>query len=227
MTFSWNGFRRGLQQTIPLAFSVGAYGLLFGMLAQKAGMSLAETLLMCLTVFAGASQLVATDLWQSPLPVLAIIVTTFVINARHLLMGAALHPWFKSLKPHQAYGSLFFCADENWAFSLASFQKGEKDLAFLAGGGFSIYTFWFTASWIGFTGGQIIPDPRVWGLDFAFTAVFLALLVSLWQGRGDLWPWLVAAVAAVVTHHFLPGKGYILVGAFLGSLVGAWRYGNR
>ena len=52
-------------------------------------------------------------------------------------------------------------------------------------------------------------EPRRWGLDFAFIAVFAALTLSLWQGRDDFLPWLVAAVLAVAGERLLPGKLYI------------------
>ena len=72
--------------------------------------------------------------------------------------------------------------------------------------------------------GNTIQDPSQWGLDFAFTAVFIALLVGLWTGKKDLIPWIVAGVVAVVASQILPGKWYILLGGLAGSLIGAWQY---
>jgi len=51
----------------------------------------------------------------------------------------------------------------------------------------------------------IIPNPEAFGLDFAFTAVFLSLLAGLWKGKGDIPPRAVAAVTALVAEHFLTG----------------------
>lgn len=223
ITFTWNGFRRGFRLTLPLALSVFVYGLVYGMLAQKAGLSVAECLVMSLTVFAGASQFIAVEMWDIPLPVIPIILTTFIINARHLLMGAAVHPWFRHLKPLQAYGGIFFCADENWALVIREFRKGEKDAALLVGGGFAIYLFWFLASSFGFLGGTAIEDPAKFGLDFTFTAVFVALVVSMWHGKRDLIPWLVAAIVALLTEEWLGGKWYILTGALAGSSLELFR----
>ena len=64
------------------------------------------------------------------------------------------------------------------------------------------------------------------GLDFGFTAVFLALVAGLWRGRSDLLPWAVAAAVAVAGHLLLPGQWYVLLGGLAGSLVGAVRYGR-
>jgi predicted branched-subunit amino acid permease len=68
----------------------------------------------------------------------------------------------------------------------------------------------------------VIPDPTSWGLDFAFVAVFLALLVSLGQGKDvrALLPWGVAAIVAIATHRLLPGNCYVLLGAISGAVAG-------
>jgi 4-azaleucine resistance transporter AzlC len=227
ITFTHVGIRHGFRKCIPLGFSVGSYGLVYGLLAAKAGLSVTQALFMCFTVFAGASQLIAIDLWHHPLPVATILITTFIVNARHLLMGAALQPTAKFLTPLQAYGSLFFCADENWALTIKAIKDGERDLGFFLGSGLCIYVFWAAAAWIGYRGGVVIADPATYGLDFTFTAVFIALAVSLWQGKQDALPWGVAAVAATAGHMLLPGKWYILIGAVLGSAVEVWRNGRR
>lgn len=226
MNFTLSGFLRGLRMTFPLAVNVAAYGLVFGMLAAGVGMTLSQSLFMSLSVFAGASQLIATELWKNPLPVVPIIITTVIVNARHLLMGASLQPYFKDLKPWQAYGSLFFCADENWALTMREFKKGELDAAFLAGGGFMIYVSWALTTGFGYIGGAVIESPEKYGLDFAFTAAFIALLVSLWHGKRDFLPWIVSAIVAVLTAKLLPGKWYILIGALSGSAIAGVRDEN-
>ena len=69
--------------------------------------------------------------------------------------------------------------------------------------------------------GAFIDDPTKYGLDFAFTATFLALLLGMWKGRGDLVPWIVAALAAIATSRLIEGNWYIIVGGLVGSLAGA------
>lgn len=223
VTFSLSGARLGARQTLPIAPSALAWGIVFGVLARQAGLSLTEALLMSATVFAGASQLVAMEMWRTPLPVLEILLTTLIINLRHVLMGAALHPWFAALTRWQRYGSAFFITDESWALTLNTLQTGRADAAFLLGSGVVLLTTWLSAAVIGQTLGAIISDPARWGLDFASIAVFIALLVGMWRGKASLLPWVVAAAVAVIAARLFPGKWYILVGGLAGSLVGAWR----
>ena len=129
VTFTQSGVLKGARLTLPIAPSALAWGVVFGILARQAGLSLAEALLMSGTVFAGASQLVAMELWRAPLPVLEILLTTLIINLRHVLMGAALHPWFTHLSAAQRYGSAFFITDESWALTLNELERGRHDAA--------------------------------------------------------------------------------------------------
>jgi 4-azaleucine resistance transporter AzlC len=213
--------RLGAARTLPLALGVGAYGLVYGVLAGQAGMGAGAVLLMSATVFAGASQFVALDLWGAPLPVAALVLTTLVVNLRHVLMGAALQPWLAGLPPRTAYAAVFFMVDESWALTLAHLGRGRADPAFLVGSGLLLWVAWVGSTVAGRLLGAAVADPAAWGLDFAFTAAFLALAAGLWRGRQDLLPWAVAAAVALLGHALLPGKWYIVLGGLAGSLAGA------
>jgi predicted branched-subunit amino acid permease len=105
---------------------------------------------------------------------------------------------------------------------MSDFAKGGRDAGFLFGSGFILYLAWISSAVIGRTVGAWIQNPAQLGLDFAFTAVFTALLVGMWKGKSNLLPWAVAAVVAVAAAHWLPGKWYILLGGIAGSVVGAF-----
>jgi 4-azaleucine resistance transporter AzlC len=197
-----------------------AIGLVFGVLARQAGLSPVEAWLMSILVFSGAAQFVVIGIWASPVPLAGVVLATLVVGLRHLLMGAALSPWFSKLSKRKAFGSVFFMADENWAMTMGEFQKGKKDAAFLLGGGLVMLVSWSTFTFVGSAAGSFIEDPARWGLDFAFTAVFIALLVGMWRGKSSILPWAVAAFVAVLGYEFLPGHWYILLGGLAGSLVG-------
>jgi 4-azaleucine resistance transporter AzlC len=226
VSFDAAGVLRGVRRALPIGLSVFSYGLVFGLLARQAGLDSLPAMFMSSTVFAGAAQFVVLDMWRDPLPVGALVLTTLIVNLRHLLMGAALSPWFRLLRPLKAYGSVFLMADENWALTMEEFSKGRTNAAFLVGSGLLIWLAWVAATGIGAGLGGYIGDPARWGLDFAFTAAFLALLAGLWRGKGDLPPWLVAAAVAVAAQHWLPGKWYILAGGLAGSLAGAFGRGD-
>ncbi|OYR40801.1 branched-chain amino acid ABC transporter permease [Halorubrum sp. Ib24] len=216
--FSRNGVRAGFVTCVPVALGVGAYGLVFGVLAREAGLSLLTAVVMSATVLAGAAQLIAVGLWDWPIPVVAGVGTTLVVNLRYLLMGASLRPWFTRLSSRQAYTSLFFMADENWALTIQDLRDGNGRGAFLLGSGLAIWVFWVACTAIGAAAGSRIGNPEAYGLGFVLTAIFLALLVSFWEGRSSLTPWIVAAVVALSVDAVLPGRWYILAGGLAASL---------
>lgn len=224
-TFTQTGFANGIRQTLPIALSVFVYVAVFGMLARQAGLSLFESLLMSGIVFAGGSQLVVLSMWHVPLPILSIILTTLIVNLRHILMGASLRPYLAGLSKKRVYGLAFFMVDESWALTTREFNEGHSDAAFLLGSGLTLLVNGQLSTAFGYMFGSVLQNPERWGLDFAFTAVFIALAVGMWKGKSSLLPWMAAAGVALIAEYLLPGKWYILLGGLAGSFMGA--FGNE
>lgn len=215
-------FWLGVRMFLPVAISIAAYGVVWGVLAGQAGMSVLEVALMSGLVFAGASQFVALDMWNpGSLPVLSIIVAAAIVNLRMLLMSATLRPLVSHLPAPQALGSMFFVSDEQWAMTMSQIQKGQGSVAFLVGTGVLSWFAWTSSTLCGRVLGAFIDDPTRYGLDFAFTATFIALLFGMWKGRGDLVPWIVGALAAIVASRLIEGNWYIIIGGLVGSFAGA------
>jgi 4-azaleucine resistance transporter AzlC len=226
LPFTWRGLAAGFRACVPVAIGVAVYGVLFGLLARQKGLPLWAAQSMSLGIYAGASQLIVLDLWGPDLPVASLIVTTLIVNLRHVLMGAALSPWLTRISPQRAFGSLFFMTDESWAVSLGRWTEERRrgvvsDGAFLIGAGLCEYLFWNGSTLIGHFLVRGLDDPSKYGLDFAFTAVFTALLVGLKPKRADILPIICAGIAALVGARVLPGKWYILAGALAGGLAAA------
>ncbi len=225
VTYTLSGALAGARQTVPLAISAFAVAVVFGILARQVGLSLLASGLMSALVFAGASQFIAIGLWATPLPVFIIISTTLIVNLRHLLMGAALRSWFSGLSAPKAYSTIFFMTDESWPLAIRDFMAGGRDAAFMLGSGLTLFPCWVGGTVVGrFIGTGIqSKDLATWALDFIFTALFTALLVSMWRGKSDILPWATAVVVALAASRWLPGTWYILLGGIAGSLVGALR----
>jgi predicted branched-subunit amino acid permease len=187
-------------------------------LAAQKQISWPALLLMNLSVFAGSAQFVMVDMWVPPLPVAEIILAAAVINLRYLLIGASLNPVFEGSSLARKAVIMHFVADENWAVTMAAHRRGAASPAFLLGGGICLGSVWCAGTLAGLGLGAVIADPAAYALDFAFLAVFTALAVSLWRGKNDIVPWLVAAAAAIAAERLLPGKWYIAVGGICGAL---------
>jgi predicted branched-subunit amino acid permease len=213
----------GAWAVLPVSVSVAAFGLVWGVLAGQAGVSLLEVVLMSGLIFAGSSQFILLDFWApgGPQPLAAAIAAVAVVNLRFLLLTATLRPLFPGRPGIGGLMAMGLVADENWAITAERMRHGPVRLAFLVGSGATLYGVWMISTVAGRLAGSAVPDPARFGLDFAFTATFLALLLGFWRGKSDLVPWIAAGVLAIFVGQLAGPATGILVGGVLGSLAGA------
>lgn len=223
VTFTRDGVRAGLRSTAPLGLPIFAYGSVFGMLAQQAGASILEATLLNIFVFAGAAQMAVMSYWEHPLPLVTIATVTALINLRLVLLTASLRPWLKSLPGRIVYPMLHNVADESWSVAMMRYRLGERDAGVVLGCNLVVILAWFPATITGWALGGRIGDPAEWGLDFAFTAVFAAMLFSGYRNRRDLAPWFASGFAAWLVWWLIPGTWYVLAGGIAGVAVAALR----
>lgn len=215
---TWAGFK----QLLPLSFFVGAFGLAFGLAAAQIGLSDVEIAWMSALVFAGTSQFAALDMWGAQVPLLPLMITTFAINARHLLMGATLYPWLRYLPPAKRYGLMLFASDANWAMAMQGFYRGERALGLFFGGGLAIWLCWMLGTGIGLYFGSAIEDPFSIGLDMVLGCFLLAMALGGRKDSRTLIIWLVAGSSAMLAYWWLPANIHVVVGALSGGLLGAF-----
>ena len=222
--FAWRGFRAGLIGGLILTHGVTLFGAAVGVIASAAGLSVAEAVLMSGWVFSGSAQMATLQAWSDPLPLLAVCLTTLAMNARYLLLGAALRPWFAGLPAYQSYTSLFVLGDGNWALALRERAEGRDDAAYLAGSGALLWFVWAAATAAGSVFGQILGDPKRFGVDFMLAAFFATMAVAFFRQARGILPLIVGVVAAIIVERLVAGPWYILAGALAGSLAGAIRH---
>lgn len=214
------GILVGIRRMAPLSLFVVVFGLAFGVAALARGLTGLEALLMSALVFAGAAQFAVLELWGPEIPLLPLVATTFAINARHLLMGAAIQPWLAHLPPGQRYGSLVLMSDSNWAMAVADRQRGETNLGMLVGGGIALWLTWLAGTLLGVIFGSGIAQPERFGLDVIMGCFLLAMLLGGRRDLSMLLPWAAAALAALAAMLWLPPHSHVIVGALAGGLAG-------
>lgn len=223
-TLTLAGCGRGARAIVAVLPPVFVFGIAFGIAARGAGLEGWLAALMSMAVFAGAAQFAVLDLWASPVPWLPLLVATFAINARHILLGASLRTLCRGLSPWKVYGAMTLLSDLNWAALIAAERRGERDLGYLVGGGLLMWATWVVATIIGaVAGGLTLDDVKTYALDLVLVAFFATTLVGLRRGRVDDLPWLVAGVAAMGAVWFLPPNWHVMVGGLAGGLAGLIR----
>jgi 4-azaleucine resistance transporter AzlC len=221
-----DGFLAGAREILPLALGVAVYGLAFGLLAAGAGFTPLEIGVMGAVVYAGSSQIVATQQWMAGAGLVASVFAGLALNLRILLMTASLRDDFARLPLVKTALGAHLTADENWALLIAARARGRKaGYAYLAGGGLTQMAAWCASTVVGVVFAKAIPEPKALGMDFAFTAAFIAIARSLWRGHPDLLPWLVSAAVVVggVKLAHAPPHWMLALGGLAGAAVAGVR----
>ena len=191
------GWQSGLTLAAPIVLGYVPIGFAYGILAQKAGLSTLSTLLMSLLVHAGSSQLIAVGLFAAETSVWSIIATTFVVNLRHMLMSAAVSPYFKRWRRPELAAFAYQLTDETFAVHSVRFASGTIDKAEAFTINVTAQASWILGGWLGTMAGQIVTDVKSLALDYALPALFVALLVLQIKDRVQIGVALLAGLMAV------------------------------
>jgi len=226
LIISRTGFRLGVISVLPLLPGVLVFGLSYGAVAAKAGISLLNTSLMSMLVFAGASQFVAISAWQEHWTLASVVTVCLlvgIVNSRLILMGASLRPHFSSLPQKSAYGLLALNTDASWIMMMRLEGKtAPGDVGAFLGASIALWLVWQASTIPGWWLGALAGDPKRFGLDLVMIVFFGCMLVPLWKGARRARPWLVAVTVALATQALIPGQFYILAGSLAGALAGAF-----
>jgi len=204
-----------------------AFGAAFGLASVQKGLEPLQSLLMSLTVFAGASQFAAVDMWGTEVSVLPLMAVVFAINSRHLLMGASLYPMLQHLPPAKRYGILLLLTDANWAVSAQDYQSGRRNLEVILGGGLAIWMAWLIGTSLGVYFGGLLQNPKSLGLDMVLGCFLLAMALGGEKSPRILVAWFVAGAASLAAWKWLPPNTHVVAGALAGGAVGLFWLDDR
>ncbi len=210
---------QGLGAAFPIWVGYAAVGIPFGILAGQAGLTILQIVLMSVIVFAGSSQFIAVSMIGSGAGVLPVIITTFFVNLRHLLMSSSLALYLKGVSRGRLSLLAFEVTDETFAVHLTRFTRGDWDERKAMIVNHTSHLAWIVSSLAGGMLGHVIPQGAL-GIDYALTAMFLALLVL--QTTSSLMGVmaLVSGVLAVVIVQVLPGNYNVILATVIAATIG-------
>jgi 4-azaleucine resistance transporter AzlC len=188
---------KGFFLAAPIVFGYIPIGFAYGVLALKAGLSPANTIWMSVFVYAGSSQFIAAGLIAGGAPALTVILTTLVVNLRHMLMSAALSPYLRKWRKLELSVFGFELTDETFVLHSARFAALAPHKIETLAINLTAQLSWILGSWLGVLTGQQISDIRPYGLDYALPAMFIALLVYQLKDKTHLLAGLFAGGLAV------------------------------
>lgn len=212
-------YRDGVRRAAPLAVAVAGFGVSFGLLTRSAGWGWLAPIVMSATTFAGSAQFAAASILSAGGTTTAAVAAALLLNARYAPIGVSVAPWLEGgLASRLLHAQL--TVDESWA--IASEGGGRFDPRMLAGAGVVLYVAWVLGTAIGAVGGQALGDPSALGLDAAFPALFLALLLPQVRSTRPLAAALLGAGIALALTPVAPA-GVPIVAASAACLLGVRR----
>jgi 4-azaleucine resistance transporter AzlC len=213
-------FWRGVREEAPILLGVAPFGLIFGALAIDANISIPAAQAMSSIIFAGASQIIATQMIGAGASALVIVLVVFVVNLRHALYSASVAPHVRHLDSGWKILLAYLLTDEAYAVTISHYNKAgdpSKKHWYFLGAGLTLWSTWQVSTAMGiFIGAQI---PQSWPLDFVLPLTFIAVVVPALKDKAGIAAAVTAALVGLLTLGF-PFKTGLLVAAFIGILTG-------
>ena len=167
--------KQGIITSIPLILGFFPVAMAFGLLSKNIGISMRDTSFFSIFVFAGASQFMALDLLKAGISTGNIIIATFLLNLRHLMMSASLSVRLKEIKKQWLFFIAFGITDES--FSVTSLTKTKLNTPFLLVFYGLTYLSWVSGTAAGYLVGTLLPSTLQSSLGIGLYGMFIALLV--------------------------------------------------
>lgn len=203
-------YAEGARAIAPIGVASFAFALSFGVLARAAGMGWTAPLVMSATTFAGSAQFAAASVLDDAGSAAAAIGAAVMLNARYAPIGISVSSWFEGSSLKRLFQAQLI-VDESWAVALK--KESRNRLAVLLGAGGLLYLTWNSGTAFGLLLGNAIGDPKKLGLDAAFPALFLALLVPQVKVRREVAAALLGGGIALALIPFTPAGVPIIAGA--------------
>lgn len=195
--------------TIPVLMGYLFIGMVFGILLRSKGYNFWWAILMSSCIYAGSMQFVAINLLTSGFNIVAVVVMTFMINARHLFYGLAMLDKFKHMGTKKPY-MIFSLTDETFSLLISAEppQDVNKDwfYFFIA---LLDHFYWIIGSAIGAIIGSVWSFNTK-GIDFVMTALFVVIFVEQWKSNKNNIPAFIGICASLLCLIIFGSSNFII-----------------
>lgn len=215
------------REAAGVVIATSAYGVSFGALAVASGLDVWQTCVLSLLMFTGGSQFAFVGVFAAggvaALPLA--IASAALLGVRNVAYGMRMSP-LVGTTPARRAAAAHFTIDESTAVAVSQSDPRLRQVGFWVTG-IGIFLGWNLTTLVGALVGDVLGDPKTWGLDAAAAAAFLALLWPRLRQRQAIAVGVAAAVvAAALTPALMPGLP-VLVAALVAILVGWFNWLGR
>ena len=213
-------YKRGLRAGIPVIFGFVPVGIAYAIMAQQAGLTTAEIIFMSSTVFAGASQMMAVGMYLQGAGITTIILATFILNLRHMIMSTCVVNRMRREKLGRRLLASFGVTDESFAIFMA--EKEENGTVYYFLGLITVtYSSWILGSAVGAVASAFLPAIFSASFGIALYAMFIGILLPNAKQNFRLGLLIVfTALANWLISQVIPSSWALIISTLLGAAVG-------
>lgn len=215
-------FIAGIRSQLPILLGVIPFGVIYGVLGIGAGLPPELAQAMSSIVFAGSSQFIGAQMIKDATPALVIVLTTLVVNLRHMLYAASVQPYIRHLSARWKWLLAYLLTDEAYATTIVHYQRGgeiKHKHWFYFGAGITLWSSWQLSTLAGVVFGSAAQIPAAWGLDFTLALTFIGLVFTSLKDKPTVAAALVAGLVAVLGVN-LPYRLGLMLAALSGIVAG-------
>lgn len=214
-------FLQGMKMGIPIVVGFIPVAIAFAIMAKEAGMSGLQAVLMSAMVFAGASQIMATGMIAAGASTISMIVATFILNLRHLIMSTCVVNQMEKSNIGLKLLACFGITDETFAV----FTSNSKNFSiwYFFGLALMAYSSWVIGTVLGIVASDILPKIISDSFGIALYALFIALLVP--NVKRSLRLGIIVVLTGGLNWlllNWLPSGWALIVATLLGAWIGIW-----
>ncbi|NLY66154.1 MAG: AzlC family ABC transporter permease [Tissierellia bacterium] len=216
-----DNIKEGFVASLPIVIGYFPIAIAFGLMAKNISLTIWDTSLLSILVYAGASQFMALELILAGVSPLNIVIATFLLNIRHMMMTASLSVEFENI-PRKSLPIIGFgITDET--FSVISFNKDKINLPYVSIICLLSYLSWVAGTVIGYGVGEILPESLQTSLSIGLYAMFAALLFPEFKNSNKtlLIALIAAAIYIIIYYTNILNSGWDIIAAIvLSSWIG-------
>lgn len=205
--------RQAFLKSVPVMAGYIVLGIGFGILMRNAGYGIAWAAAMSIFIYAGSMQYVGVGLLTGGASILTTIITTVMVNARHLFYSISMIDRYRGAGKYKPY-MIFALTDETYSLLCdGSVPDGADANAYRFLVSLLNHCYWVTGSILGSMLGSILPFSTE-GIEFSMTALFIVSFTEQWLTTKDHVPAVTGLLSTAVCLVVF-GKGNFLIPAML------------
>lgn len=202
-------FLAAFPRTIPILTGFLFLGASYGVYMRVNGFSAWYPLAMSVTIFGGSLEFVAVAMLMGTFAPLQTLLTTLMIQARHLFYGVAMLEKYRGIGKKKLY-CIFALCDETFSINCTADVPADVDR-----GWFYFFVsllnqlYWISGATLGGMLGSFLHFNTA-GLDFVMTAMFVVIFLEQWLKDKQHYSALIGLLCAVVCRIFFGADSFLI-----------------